>query len=72
MYHVVIGSNSFSGFDFTMYLLNKKQKVIGLSRSNPKYQTFNPKIFRNKNFKFYRYDLNTDKKNYPTLKKFKN
>ena len=43
MYHVVIGSNSFSGFDFTMYLLNKKQKVIGLSRSNPKYQTFNPK-----------------------------
>ncbi len=63
MYHIVIGSNSFSGFDFTMYLLNKNQKVIGISRSRPKYKTFNPQIvFKNKNFKFYKYNLNTDKK----------
>ena len=32
MYHVVIGSNSFSGFDFTMFLLKKNQKVIKLAK----------------------------------------
>ena len=63
MYHIIIGSNSFSGFDFAMFLLKRNQKVIGISRSKPKYETFNPKIiFKDKNFKFYKYDLNQDKK----------
>ena len=71
MYHVIIGSNSFSGFDFAMKLLSKKQKVIGISRSEPKYETFNSKeIFKNKNLKFYKYDLNTDNKK--IIRLFKN
>ncbi len=58
---LVIGSNSFSGANFINYLLQKKHKVIGVSRSIEINSIFLPyKTFLNinKNFKFYKCDLN--------------
>ena len=61
---VIIGSNSFSGSNFiNKLLLNKKNKVIGISRSIEK-PIFLPYL-KNKNinnFKYYRLDLNKNLK----------
>ena len=57
---LVIGSNSFSGSSFINFILNKKYKVVGLSRSNEYDKVFlrykdNVNI---KNFQFYKIDIN--------------
>ena len=59
---LVIGCNSFSGSHFSNFLLNKKFKVFGVSRSSSinkvylKYKS-NPNL---KNFKFFKFNLNSD------------
>jgi dTDP-glucose 4,6-dehydratase len=61
---LVIGSNSFSGSNFSDYLLTKKKKVIGISRSKEnnkiflKYKT--NKLYK-KNFLFKKIDINKNK-----------
>ena len=57
---LVIGSNSFSGSNFINYLLKKKHKVIGISRSKEINKVFLPyKNSRNKDlFNFKRIDIN--------------
>ena len=60
---LVIGSNSFTGSHFINYCLDKKDKVIGISRSKELKENF--LVYKkNKNlkkkFKFYQYDLNKD------------
>ena len=60
---LVIGSNSFTGSHFINYCLDKKDKVIGISRSKELKEYF--LVYKkNKNlkkkFKFYQYDLNKD------------
>jgi len=57
----IIGSNSFSGSTFVKYLINKKIKVFGFSRSNEANKLFTPyKLIKNyKNFFiFTKADLN--------------
>jgi dTDP-glucose 4,6-dehydratase len=70
---LIIGSNSFSGSNFVNFLLNKKFKVIGVSRSDEK-KILNP-YKNNKNLKkyhFFKIDINHDqKKLIKIIKKFK-
>ena len=55
---IVIGSNSFSAGSFIEYLLNKKYKVYGISRSKINKKQFQRFNILSSNFKFYRLDLN--------------
>ena len=69
---LIIGCNSFYGSHFIKLLLEKKFKIIGLSRSRIKKKHFLPFNKNNKNFKFFKMDLNKDLKKIITLiKKFK-
>ena len=69
---LIIGSNSFYGSHFTKLLLNKKFKIYALSRSPIKKSHFLPFDKKNKNFKFFKMDLNKDlKKIINLIKKFK-
>ena len=58
---MIIGSNSFAGSNFANYLLTKKKKVIGISRSKEINNIFlkykNNKLYK-KNFFFYQIDIN--------------
>ena len=56
---LIIGSNSFSGSHMCDFFLKKNYRVLGISRSqiNNLYLPFNS---RNRNFKFYKFDLNKD------------
>jgi dTDP-glucose 4,6-dehydratase len=70
----ILGSNSFSGSYFIDYLLKKKKKIVGISRSKEKNKIFltykNSKLI--KNFKFYRLNINNDlSKILNLIKKFK-
>ena len=59
---LIIGSNSFSGSNFVNFLLNKKIKVVGLSRSNEldyRYLTYKNNKYL-KFFKFIKFNLNKD------------
>ena len=57
---LVIGSNSFSGSHFVNFVLEKKHKVIGISRSKQINKVFLPykKSKYLKNLKFYKLDIN--------------
>ena len=57
---IIIGSNSFYGAHFTKLLLEKKFKVIGISRSKIKKDHFLPFNKKNRNFSFKKFDLNID------------
>ena len=70
---LILGSNSFSGSSFVNFLLEKKFKVIGISRS-PQKRILNPyKHNKNlKNFKFFKIDINHNpRKIVKIVKKFK-
>jgi dTDP-glucose 4,6-dehydratase len=56
---LVIGSNSFSGSNFINFLLDKKIKVFGISRSNEIDSVFLPykKNYNIKNYKFYKINI---------------
>ena len=59
---IIIGSNSFSGSSFVDFILTKKFRVIGVSRSN-EYKDVFLKYKKNKNiknFKFQKLDINKD------------
>ena len=59
---IIIGSNSFSGASFVDFILKKKYKVLGISRS-AEYKDVFLKYKKNKNinnFKFLKLDLNKD------------
>ena len=56
--YLIIGSNSFSGAYFTNYLLNKRKKVIALSRSNFKKKVLNLNYNLRDKFIFRKFDLN--------------
>lgn len=61
--YLVIGSNSFSGSHFVNYLIQKKEYVIGVSRSNEINKVFLPykwKKTKTKKFLFKKLDLNKD------------
>ena len=62
-YCLVIGSNSFSGANFVNFILNKKIKVIGVSRSKELNKVFLPYKYSShiKNFKFYKININKHK-----------
>jgi dTDP-glucose 4,6-dehydratase len=58
---LVIGSNSFAGSSFINFLLNNKNKVIGVSRSNELkniYLSYKENKFYKTNFKFIKADIN--------------
>ncbi len=59
---LVIGSNSFSGAQFIAYLLDNKQEVMGISRSEPPNPVFLPYTnSHNLNlFQFHQVDINCD------------
>jgi dTDP-glucose 4,6-dehydratase len=59
---LVIGSNSFSGATFIAYLLDKGQKVFGVSRSQEAHECFLPYRWggHTGRFTFFRADLNHD------------
>ena len=59
--YLILGSNSFSGSNLVNHLLNKKFKVIGLSRSKEYPKHFLPyKQNKNiKNFKFHKVNINS-------------
>ena len=59
---LVIGLNSFSGSQFTKYLLNKNYYVIGVSRSNLNKNCYLPFDKRNKKFKFFKLTIGKDTK----------
>jgi len=58
--YLVIGSNSFSGSHFVNYLINKKQKIIGVSRSKEINSIFLPYKWHDnlKKFKFHQININ--------------
>jgi dTDP-glucose 4,6-dehydratase len=58
----VIGSNSFSAGSLIYFLLLKKFKVIGISRSKINKKNFLRFNASHKNFSFYKADINTDLK----------
>ena len=61
---LVIGSNSFSGSNFCDFLLKKKNKVIGVSRSkeiNKIFLKYKKNKLCKKNFLFKKIDINKDK-----------
>ncbi len=72
---LIIGSNSFAGSSFCDYLLDKKKKVIGVSRSKEINEIFlkykHNKKYK-KNFTFYQIDLNKDKEIKKLIKIIKN
>ena len=59
---LIIGSNSFSGSSFINYILNKKVKILGVSRSKQKERLFasyrNNPIYKKK-FSFEKLNINT-------------
>jgi dTDP-glucose 4,6-dehydratase len=59
--YLVIGSNSFSGSHLVQYLLEKKQNVLGVSRSKELNKVFLPYMWHSDRgkFKFYKVNLNT-------------
>ena len=57
---LVIGSNSFSGQALISFLLKKKFKVIGVSRSTIKKPHFLSFSKLQKNFNFFKLDINND------------
>ena len=59
---IILGSNSFAGSCFVDYMLDKKYKVFGFSRSNePSKLLLKYKSNKNlKNFKFTKFDINKD------------
>lgn len=60
---IVLGSNSFAGSSFINYALNKNYKIIGISRSKEKSKLelkYKDNLLKQKNFKFYRLDINKD------------
>jgi dTDP-glucose 4,6-dehydratase len=62
MYILLIGSNSFAGANFAKYLLDKKYRVIGVSRSK-ELKSFYLPYFKSKylhNFQFFKINLNKD------------
>lgn len=61
---IVIGATSFSGINFTNYLIKKKFKIIGIGRSNFPRECFAPFPIKTNNFKFCKFDIN---KNLPSL-----
>ncbi len=70
----VLGSNSFSGSYFINFLLKRKKKIIGISRSKEKKRYFLSYIDskNRKNFRFYKLDLNNNLNQILNLiKKFK-
>ena len=60
--YLVMGSNSFSGSNLIDYLLNKKHKVVGISRSSEILDDFLPykKNLNLKLFTFKQIDINKD------------
>ena len=67
---LVIGSNSFSGASFVRRLLEKENKVIGVSRSNELNNVFLPYSWDKnlqRNFKFVKIDINHDLKKFSKL-----
>lgn len=61
---LVLGSNSFSGADFTRHALSNDAEVVGISRSQEPNPVFLPYLGLGvevlKRFRFYRMDLNRD------------
>lgn len=58
---LILGSNSFAGSNFCDHLLNKKIKVIGVSRSkeiNKIFLKYKSNKYYKKNFSFHKVDLN--------------
>ena len=56
----IIGSNSFYGSHYTKLLLDKKFRLIGISRSKIKKKYQLPFDKNSKNFQFFKMDLNKD------------
>ena len=58
---IVIGATSFSGINFSSYLIKKNFQVIGVGRSNfPKKYFLPPNIdIKNEKFKFYKSSIKT-------------
>ena len=72
--YLILGSNSFSGSNLIDYLLNKKHKVIGVSRSKEIKKEFLPYSYNlnSKLFIFKKVDINKDlKKLARVVKKYK-
>lgn len=58
---MVIGSNSFSGSNFVDFILKKRRKVVGISRSDEPGDVFLPyKKHQNPEFEFHKLNLNHD------------
>ena len=59
---LVIGSNSFSGASFINFLLKQEASVIGVSRSAEAHKVFLPYRWPepDRNFRFFRFDINHD------------
>ena len=57
---VVIGSNSFSAGSLIDLLINKNMKVYGFSRSNLNTKNFLRFKSESSNFKFLKFNLNSD------------
>ena len=59
---IILGSNSFAGSCFVDYLLNRNYKIYGFSRSEePPKVLLKYKFNKNyKNFRFIKFDINSD------------
>src|SRR3989338_6910132 len=60
MSYFILGSNSFAGSCFVDFLLARKEKVIGVSRSSPSHPVLTPYFdcLNKKNYDFFQLDLN--------------
>ena len=68
---IVTGGSGFIGSNFVKFLLKKKYFVINIDKSSYSANPYNlKKIKKNKNYKYYKVDINNKKKVFKILKKY--
>ncbi len=67
---IVTGGSGFIGSNFVKFLLKKKYFVINIDKSSYSANPYNlKKIKKNKNYKYYKVDINNKEKVFQVLKK---
>ena len=68
---IVTGGSGFIGSNFVKFLLKKKYFVINIDKSSYSANPYNLKeVNKNKNYKYYKVDINNKKKVFKILKKY--
>ena len=68
---IVTGGSGFIGSNLVKFLLNKKYFVVNIDKSSYSANPYNLReVNKNKNYKYYKVDINNKKKVFKILKKY--